>query len=282
MASALASRLCGSSDLYQFGGRRPQASINFVTCHDGFPLHDLVSYDHKHNQANGEENRDGERHNNSWNCGVEGPTDDPAVRALRERQKRNLLATLFLSQGVPMLCGGDEMGRTQGGNNNAYCQDNAISWVHWDLNSEQRALLEFTRKLIAFRRSQPLLRRRRFFRPRPLKDQLRNIVWYQPDGAEMTDAAWAQDFVRCLGVWVSGRPLDEIDEKGDPVEGDHLLMLFNAHHDKIDFKLGGPELVGQWSLQLDTAQPEAPVKKYRSGTRFPLEGRSIVVFSAPV
>jgi glycogen operon protein len=280
-APALASRLCGSSDLYQEGGRRPQASINFITCHDGFTLHDLVSYNEKHNLANGEQNRDGESHNNSWNCGHEGPSDDPEIRALRERQKRNLLATLFLSQGVPMLCAGDEMGRTQRGNNNAYCQDNPISWLSWELDEEQTALLRFTRRLIALRRTQPLLRRRRFFPPRPPRGQLRNIVWYEPRGSEMTDKAWNQDFVRCLGVWVSGRPQDEIDEQGDPVVGDHLLLLLNAHCDPIEFRLASPQLVPSWTLLLDTARPEEPAHKYRSGARYPLQGRSVVVLGAP-
>src|SRR5262249_36547418 len=194
-------RLTGSSDLYGDDGRKPNASINFVIAHDGFTLHDLVSYNHKHNQANGEENRDGADDNNSWNCGAEGPTDDPGIVALRERQKRNLLATLFFSQGVPMLCGGDEIGRTQQGNNNAYCQDNEISWYDGALDEPRRALLAFTRRLIELRQRHPNLRRRKFFQGRPIRgSDVKDITWLSPDGTEMTEEDWAAGWQRCFGM----------------------------------------------------------------------------------
>ncbi|HXH06259.1 MAG TPA: glycogen debranching protein GlgX, partial [Vicinamibacterales bacterium] len=198
LVSELATRLSGSSDLYAHSGRRPYASINFVTSHDGFTLADLVSYNEKHNEANGEDNRDGEPHNLSWNCGVEGPTDDPAIRALRWRQMRNFMATLLLSQGVPMLSGGDEVARTQQGNNNAYCHDSELTWTPWDLDAERRAFLEFTRRLVWFRRSQPVLRRRRFFQGRAIRG-VKDIVWLDPSGREMTDEAWNAPDARSLG-----------------------------------------------------------------------------------
>ena len=213
-------------------GRRPYASINFITAHDGFTLHDLVTYNEKHNEANGEDNRDGESHNLSWNCGVEGPTDDPAIIALRERQKRNLLATLLLSQGVPMLSGGDEIGRTQRGNNNAYCQDNEISWTSWDLTPAERELLEFTRTAhshparAAGAAAPPVLPRARRARA-----DVKDIAWLDPSGSEMTDESWNAGFVRCLGVRLEGNAMDEVDERGQPITGDTLLVLLNAHHD---------------------------------------------------
>ncbi|MDA0226026.1 MAG: glycogen debranching protein GlgX, partial [Proteobacteria bacterium] len=213
-----ARRLTGSSDLYGREGRRPHASINFVAAHDGFTLADVVSYNDKHNEANGEDNRDGHNHNLSWNCGVEGPTDDPAVLALRERQKRNLLATLFLSQGVPMLLAGDERGRTQQGNNNAYCQDNEISWLDWAPDPAAASLLEFTQRLITLRRRHPAFRRRDFFQGRPLHGHdVKDIQWLKPDGHEMTDEEWGQGFARCLGVYLSGAGLNEVDRQGERV-----------------------------------------------------------------
>jgi len=208
--SDLGYRLTGSSDLYQHDGRRPYASINFVTAHDGFTLEDLVSYNEKHNQANGENNQDGANDNHSWNMGVEGPTNDPGILAARERQKRNLLATLFLSQGVPMLCGGDEIGRTQRGNNNAYCQDNEISWYDWHLGERQTRLLEFTRQLIQFRKVHPNLRRRKFFQDRDVYHPAsKNIAWYRTDGQEMTQEQWNTGWMRSLAVMFNGQTLGD-------------------------------------------------------------------------
>jgi isoamylase len=232
-----AARLTGSSDLYGRSGRRPFASINFITAHDGFTLHDLVSYNDKHNEANGEENRDGHNHNVSWNCGVEGPTDDPEIRALRNRQKRNLLATLLLSQGVPMLLAGDEIGNSQSGNNNAYCQDNPIGWIDWSLAEENRDLTEFVRRLVALRHRHPAFRRRDFFQGRPLHGSHKDIVWLKPDGTEMSEQEWQQDFARCLGVLLAGDAADQVDERGRPVVDRNFVVLFNAHHDDIEFTL---------------------------------------------
>jgi glycogen operon protein len=250
-----ASRLCGSSDLYEADTRRPHASINFVTAHDGFTLADLVSYDDKHNEANGEDNRDGESHNRSWNCGVEGPTDDPAVRALRSRQQRNFLATLLLSQGVPMVLHGDETGRSQGGNNNAYCQDNDISWMDWQLDDEQQALFDFTCRLTALRRLHPTFRRRRWFQGRTLRGTP-EIAWYRPDGDEMSDADWQAGFVKAVGVYLNGDAIYATDDRGRAVHDDDFLMLFNAAAGAIDWVLPG-NLRGPWDLVLDTAAPVA-------------------------
>ena len=281
----LAYRLTGSSDLYGHSGRRPYASINFVTAHDGFTLHDLVSYDHKHNEANLDDNRDGEDHNRSWNCGVEGPTDDPAVLALRRRQKRNFLTTLMLSQGVPMLCAGDEMGRTQHGNNNAYCQDNEISWIDWDLDADDRSLLEFSRRLIAFRAQHPSFRRREFFEGRAIRgDGISDIVWLDPAGTEMSEAQWRQSFARSLGVYLSGSAMDEHDERGRPIVDDDFLVLLNAHHDALPFRIPELETAPQWQQVIDTAHEEGFVpdlRVFRGGEVCPLKGRSIVVLRHP-
>ncbi len=251
--SQLASRLAGSSDLYAQGGRRPYASINFVTSHDGFTLRDLVSYNAKHNEANGEANRDGELHNLSWNCGAEGHTDDPAILALRARQARNFLATLVTSQGVPMIVAGDEIGRTQHGNNNAYCQDNEISWVDWDLSAEQLDLLAFTRRLINFRTTHPVLRRRTFFQGRGIRgDEVTDIVWLDADGREMTDATWHAPHARCLGAMLIGDAIAEVDDRGEPIHDDTLLILANAGETGVAFTLP-PAPAGQaWELVLDT------------------------------
>ena len=228
----LAFRLTGSSDLYASSGRRPYASINFVTAHDGFTLHDLVSYNDKHNQANGEESRDGTDKNLSWNCGAEGPTDDPAINALRAKQKRNFLATLLLSQGVPMLLAGDADGRTQQGNNNAYCQDNEISWVDWNLDFEDLRLLSFVQRVIALRKAHPAFRRRSFFQGRSIKGSaIKDILWLSPNGNELTDEEWQHSFARCLGLFLSGEGLDERDRQGRPVVDDSFLLLLNAHSD---------------------------------------------------
>jgi glycogen operon protein len=236
--SELATRLSGSNDLYERSGRRPYASINFITCHDGFTLQDLVSYEQKHNEANLEENRDGENNNLSSNCGVDGPTDDPRIVELRERQKRNFLATLLLSQGVPMISHGDELGRSQRGNNNAYCQDNELTWIDWELTDAQKALLEFTRRLVHLRLTQPALRRRKYFQGRSIRGgDVRDVAWLAPDGREMTDEAWNADFVRSLGMLLPGTAIEETNERGEPVTGDTLLILLNAHSDKVPFTL---------------------------------------------
>jgi isoamylase len=277
--SELAHRLAGSNDLYEQSGRRPYASINFVTAHDGFTLRDLVSYNDKHNEENGEDNRDGESNNISWNCGVEGPTDDPKILALRDRQQRNLLATLFLSQGVPMLSGGDEMGRTQQGNNNAYCQDGEISWTSWDLDERRRELLEFTRTLIHLQREQPVLRRQRFFQGRQIRGaDVKDIMWLEPSGHEMNDEAWNADFIRSLGVVLSGEAADEIDLRGRPVQSDTLLLLFNAHSDRVNFALPESNHGRQWLRIIDTVGASTEVRPYPGGTQYPLQGRSVAVF----
>jgi isoamylase len=279
LVGELASRLSGSSDLFEHSGRGPTASINFVTAHDGFTLHDLVSYNEKHNEANGEENRDGESDNRSWNCGVEGPTDDAAIKALRERRKRNFLATLFFSQGVPMLLAGDEMGRTQLGNNNAYCHDNAVSWVRWELNLEARQLLEFTQRIIALRNAHPLFRRRTFFRGRAVRDPaVKDVTWLAPGGKEMTDEEWNQSFARCLGASLSGGGLTERDERGRPVQDDDLLLLLNAHHDEVPFTLPGAAEV-RWNALTDTSTADGkPAQEFfDAGTAYPLQGRSVVL-----
>jgi isoamylase len=277
----LAYRLSGSSDLYEGGGRRPHASINFVTAHDGFTLHDLVSYNHKHNEANGEDNRDGTDDNLSWNCGVEGPTNKPSIAALRERQKRNMLATLLLSQGVPMLCSGDEIGRTQGGNNNAYCQDNEISCVDWTLSKPQQALLTFTKGLIALRQKHPVFRRRRFFQGRRIRGmEVKDLYWLRPDGKEMTDEDWAQGYVRCLGVRLAGDAMEEKDAKGRPLLDETFLVLLNAHHEPRPFTLPAHKRGVRWQPVFDTASYDTngkPVTLFRGGDQYDLEARSLAV-----
>ncbi len=248
-----ARRLTGSSDLYGRSGRRPHASINYVTAHDGFTLADLVSYNERHNEANGQDGADGHDHNLSWNCGVEGPTDDPEVLALRARQQRNFLATLLLSHGVPMLLAGDELGRTQRGNNNAYCQDNEISWLDWDVGEDGERLFAFTRRLIALRRMHPVFRRRDFFQGRPLHgSDLKDVLWLRPDGHEMSGDEWEHTQARSLAVYLSGAGLHDVDAHGRPLQDDDFLMLFNAHHEAMPFVL--PVLDGApWRLVLDTA-----------------------------
>jgi glycogen operon protein len=279
--SDLAYRLTGSSDLYQDDGRRPYASVNFVTCHDGFTLADLVSYDAKHNDANGEDNRDGVEDNLSWNCGVEGPTDDPAVRALRARQTRNFLATLFLSQGIPMLCGGDEIGRTQGGNNNAYCQDNETSWHDWGLDDARRALLDFTGRLVRLRREHPELRRRKFFQGRPLcAAGMKDLAWLAPDGTELTALEWRAATLRAFGVRLCGDAMDDVDERGQPVTADTLLVLFNARAEPVTFVLPDGHAGAVWETLLDTAAPEAPPARHACGGAVVLPDRSLLLFRA--
>jgi isoamylase len=276
-----ARRLTGSSDLYGANGRLPHASINFVTAHDGFTLRDLVSYDHKHNEANLEDNRDGSDNNRSWNCGVEGPTDDPAILALRERQSRNFLATLLLSQGVPMIVAGDESGRTQLGNNNAYCQDSPISWVDWNLDASRSRLIAFTARVIALRHAHPVFRRKHFFQGRPVRGGGKDIAWLKPDGTEMAEQEWEHDFARCLGVYLGGDALDEIDERGRAVVDDSFLVLFNAHHDPIPFVL--PAMgKGAWQRLIDTTDIEGDgaADVHQAGATYSLTGRSLALFKS--
>ena len=249
----LANRLTGSSDLYQADGRRPSASINFIVAHDGFSLNDLVSYNEKHNEANGEDNNDGATDNESWNLGVEGPTDDPEISELRERQKRNFLATLFFSQGVPMLCGGDELGRTQHGNNNAYCQDDEISWFDWELDERRSSLLDYTAALIAYRRAHPNLHRRKFIpNPSLRHDSLENVVWLRADGQEMSDDDWSQPWMKSIGLFLNGETIGDVDERGERVVDDSFLMLLNCHTEGVEITL--PEIHGltHWETVFDT------------------------------
>jgi glycogen operon protein len=280
-----ASRLSGSSDLYETSGRRPVASINFVTCHDGFTLADLVSYDRKHNKANGEGGADGTDDNRSWNCGAEGPTADQAVRDLRARQQRNLLATLFCSQGVPMLLAGDELGRTQGGNNNAYCQDNEVSWVDWSLADSHADLLEFARELAVFRREHPVFRRRRFFRGGDSGDGLADIAWLTPSGREVADQDWKTPYARAMMVFLNGNAITEPGPRGEPVRDDTFLILLSANQDPVTFTLPGPGLGRCWAVTLDSAAGQAAegstaeggAAEHRPGGQIVLAGYSMMV-----
>jgi isoamylase len=280
----LAYRISGSSDLYQHNGRRPSASINFIVAHDGFTLNDLVSYNEKHNEANGENNMDGESNNHSWNCGVEGPTDNPEIRELRERQKRNFLATLLLSQGVPMICGGDEYGRTQNGNNNAYCQDNEISWFNWDWTDTNLELCEFTRKLIQIRHNFPVLHRRKFFQGRRIRGtDIQDIRWVRPDGEDMTEEEWNTSFVRVLGMLLNGQVMDEYNEKGERQKDDVLLLLTNGHWEEIPFTLPGREGEPDWEVLVDTFDPKKPqAYNLACGEKFNLKPRSLVLLRQPL
>ncbi len=277
---ALAYRLTGSSDLYGSSGRRPYASINFVTAHDGFTLRDLVSYNDKHNEANGEDNHDGHNDNLSWNGGVEGPTDTPGVLALRARQQRNFLATLLLSQGVPMLLAGDEIGRTQQGNNNAYGQDNELSWVDWQLDRPRHDLLEFTRTVIQLFHQHPVLRRRQFFQGRSIRgSEVKDLAWFRPDGREMGEDDWNNPYVRCVGLRLAGDAIDEVDERGNRIVDDTLLILLNAHHEPVRFVLPAHRPRLRWELGLDTreATGKAPHRLIRGGEPYELEARSIAL-----
>jgi isoamylase len=247
-----ANRLTGSADLYQDDGRKPYASVNFVTAHDGFTLRDLVSYNEKHNEANGEDNNDGESHNRSWNCGAEGPTDDRGVNELRARQQRNFLTTMFLSQGIPMMLGGDEMGRTQGGNNNAYCQDNEISWFDWE--AADRGLLEFTRRLVQLKREHPTFQRRRWFKGRPLRGKdVADIAWLRPDGEPMSDEDWQAGFVKSLAMFLNGDGLRDLDENGERLRDSSFLLLFNAHHEPLTFTMPPASFSERWRVVVDTS-----------------------------
>ncbi|MDX6359979.1 MAG: isoamylase, partial [Nocardioidaceae bacterium] len=249
-----ASRLAGSADLYEHSGRRtPTASVNLITAHDGFTLADLTSYNEKHNEANGEDNNDGESHNRSWNHGAEGPTDDPEIRSLRRRQQRNFLATLFLSQGVPMLLGGDEMGRTQGGNNNGYAQDNKISWIDWSLREENADLVALTTRLAEFRQNHPVFRRRRWFQGRPIHGEtVTDIGWFAPDGTDMSEEDWDSGFAKSVGVFLNGEAIPDPDPRGEKITDDSFLVLFNAHYEKLPFTIPDRDWGDHWVVVLDT------------------------------
>ncbi|MFE0733327.1 MULTISPECIES: glycogen debranching protein GlgX [Streptomyces] len=285
-----ASRLTGSSDLYQDDGRRPLASVNFVTCHDGFTLRDLVSYNEKHNEANGEGNRDGESHNRSWNCGAEGETDDVGINELRARQMRNFLATLMLSQGVPMLSHGDEFGRTQGGNNNAYCQDNEVSWVRWPKGDSEAegTLLRFTRAMVRLRREHPVFRRRRFFHGRPVEgthDELTDIAWFTPEGEEMTSRDWQAAHAQALTVFLNGQAISEPGPQGERISDDSFLLMFNASAQELEFTV--PDSHGRyWRTVVDTSDPEGmPPQEgpeLSGGERVTLAPLSLTVLRRPV
>ncbi|MBI3688711.1 MAG: glycogen debranching protein GlgX [Actinobacteria bacterium] len=281
------SRITGSADLYENTGRRPFASINFVTCHDGFTLTDLVSYNDKHNESNGEGNRDGESHNRSWNCGVEGPSDDHEIRQLRDRQRRNFLATLLLSQGTPMLGHGDELGRTQRGNNNGYCQDNEATWVDWD--NRDPAMIEFVHRVAALRRDHPVFRRKRFFDGRPVRrvagTPMRDIAWFTPGGHEMVEDDWGVDFGRCVAVFLNGEGIADRDARGERITDDSFLLCFNAHHEPLEFTAPPPEYGEKWRAVVDTAsgqvtsgaaEDEGAPMTHASGT-FTVDGRSLLV-----
>jgi isoamylase len=275
-----ARRFTGSSDLYEASGRKPHASINFITAHDGFTLRDLVSYNDKHNEANGEDSRDGHNDNRSWNCGVEGPTHDPEINALRAKQRRNLVASLLLSQGVPMVLGGDELSHTQQGNNNPYCQDNETSWLNWSLDEEQERFLEFTAQMIAFRRRHAVFSRRRFLQAEAVTAEgLKEIIWLTPQGLEMTETQWNQHFARCLGVYLAGAAIERRDRHGQPVKDNNFLLLFNAHHEMIPFKLPLFLTGKSWWTVLDTAAVETPFAQNRiePGSEYPLQGRSLAL-----
>ena len=284
MLGEFAERFTGSSDLYRNDYRRPTASINFVTAHDGFTLNDLVSYNDKHNEANGENNNDGETHNRSWNCGVEGPTDDPDVLDLRERQKRNFMTTLFLSQGVPMLVAGDEISRTQKGNNNAYCQDNELSWLNWE--TADTDLLSFTQKLIAFRKRHPIFRRRRWFQGQPIKGiGLEDIAWFSPNGAEMTQENWSHDYAKSLAVFLNGHGIRSLGPKGEHIVDDSFYVIFNAHYEPLDFKLPAKKYGKSWVKVLDTDEgiiEEEDGEVFKPREVIMVESRSIVLLKQPL
>jgi isoamylase len=279
-----ASRFTGSADLFERDGRRPFSSINFVTAHDGFTLADLVSYDAKHNEANLEENRDGTDDNRSWNSGVEGPTDDPEVLALRELRQRNFIATLFLSLGVPMLLGGDELGRSQGGNNNAYCQDNEISWFDWSLDERQERLLAFTRRVIALRQAHPVFQRDEFLAGQEaMGSGLPDVWWFRPDGRRMTRRNWQDGDARALGVFLNGREIGRQTPEGERVEDDSFLLLLNAHHEPVVFTLPPRRFGARWAVELATAEPERRDESPTAAARDELavESRSLLLLRRP-
>jgi isoamylase len=275
-----ASRLTGSSDLYEHSSRKPIASINFITAHDGFTLRDLVSYNEKHNDANLEGNRDGESHNRSWNCGAEGPTDEAAINHLRARQQRNFLTTLLLSQGVPMIAHGDELGRTQDGNNNVYCQDNELSWVDWVLTDEQKQLLAFTKTIVALRANHPVFRRRRFFAgsaDHGGESNLGDIYWLKASGDLMSESDWAAGEARLMGMWLNGSAIPEPDGRGRRILDDDFLIIFNAGADDAAFTLPTGAWGGTWSIEVDTGADVVDGECHGAGSALPVGGRSIIV-----
>ena len=299
-----ASRFTGSSDLYEHSGRKPIASINFVIAHDGFTLRDLVSYSEKHNEANGEDNKDGESHNRSWNCGVEGPTDDPAVRTLRARQQRNLLTTLLLSQGVPMIAHGDELGRTQDGNNNAFCQDNDLAWVHWDLDEDAGELLGFAQRVVRLRHDHPVFKRRRFFAGSAEhggESELGDVAWFTPSGDHMEDGSWHDGFAKTVMVFLNGQAIPAPDRRGTRIVDDSFLVMFNAHAESISFTIPEESYGTEWFIEIDTASTEPAAHAaagaqdlstvatamvtastvIEPGTQFAVEGRSVIVLRSP-
>jgi isoamylase len=276
--SEMATRLAGSSDLYAWSGRKPYASINFITCHDGFTLEDLVSYNEKHNEANGEDNKDGANDNHSWNCGAEGATGDQAIIELRERQKRNLIATLFSSQGVPMLLAGDELSHTQNGNNNTYCQDNELSWLDWNLDERKKAFLDFVRSIVRIWKEQPVFQRRKFFQGRAIRgSDIKDISWIAPDGREMSDEDWSAGFVRTLGVRLAGDLIGEVDERGEALAGDTLFLLLSAHHEPVAFALPAASAGYGWERLVDTADPGSQPVRPAADVPYTLQGRSLVL-----
>jgi isoamylase len=279
MLGEFAQRFTGSPDLYQNDYRKPTASINFITAHDGFTLHDLVSYNEKHNMENGEDNNDGESHNRSWNCGAEGPTKDPAIISLRQQQKRNLLASLFLSQGVPMIVAGDELSRTQKGNNNAYCQDNEISWIDWE--NADKELLEFTRKIIHFRKKHPVFRRRRWFQGEPVlkAGDVEDIEWFLPEGDKMTQENWLHDYAKSLGVYLNGLGIRTLGPKGEQIIDDSFYVIFNAYHDKLSYTLPPLKYAKHWTKMVDTSKNMIADHEgsFKAGEKVVVEGRSVVV-----
>jgi isoamylase len=283
MLGEFAARFTGSPDLYQGDYRRPTASINFITAHDGFTLQDLVSYNEKHNEANGEDNNDGESHNRSWNCGTEGPTDDPEINRLRQKQKRNFLTTLFLSQGVPMIVAGDELSRTQHGNNNAYCQDNEISWLHW--KDTDHDLLRYTQKLIHLRKNHPVFCRRRWFQGQLIKGVgVEDIAWFLPNGEEMSDEHWNNDFAKSLGVFLNGRGLHAVGYKGEQLVDDSFYVIFNAHVESLEYKLPPANYGKQWLKLLNTSENwiEEKVEIFNAGATISVDSRSILLLHHPI
>jgi glycogen operon protein len=281
--SDFAYRITGSSDLYQNEGRTPSASINFITAHDGFTLCDLVSYDQKHNEANGDDNRDGSDNNDSWNMGAEGPTDDPEINKLRERQMRNFLTTLMLSQGVPMLAGGDELARSQNGNNNCYCQDNELTWYDWKPDDARKRLLEFTSRLIQLRKDHPNLHRRRFFQDRKIRGSVvRDVAWYGTDGQELSDEVWNEAWSKSIGVMFNGKTMEVTDEDGDPVVDDSFLILVNASDQGVEYVMPEPLNGTPWQQVLDTENIDDPFCQAKVQDKVILGGRSVRLYSDAV
>ena len=278
LVSELATRLSGSSDLYQSDGKRPHASINFITAHDGFNLQDLVSYDQKHNEANLEDNNDGANDNHSWNCGIEGETTDAQIIELRERQKRNLVASLFFSQGVPMMLEGDELSHTRGGNNNPYCQDNEVSWINWNPDERKGSFLEFVRRCSSIWKNQPVLQRRKFFSGRAIRGkEIKDIIFFEPSGGEMTDEAWNSPIVKSMGIFLSGDLLEDRDSKGQPRKGDTLFMIINSHWESLEFKL--PSFSeNRWETLVETEFNNQTGKVFEAGSSYQIGGRALALF----